>query len=191
MKVPLAIIFSGVTAGIIYNLIGQTLKNIRETQIFLRYVDPNEKLANFREFENLDFLDKETSLLFYENMRAKQDYSFIEISESKLDNTEKLLAIDFILGEPGTLNELINRLCLNPNCSLSKEGVYRVLGEILSASPNNIKKDIIRGVKEIRSGENLSSKRLKQLSNVKAIFTQSKLALKANEIDSLIFNQKD
>src|SRR5690606_17372934 len=28
MKVPLALIFSGITAGIIYNLIGHTLKNI-------------------------------------------------------------------------------------------------------------------------------------------------------------------
>lgn len=190
MKVPLALIFSGVTAGIIYNLIGKTLKNIRETAIFLRYVNPNEKLANFREFENLDFLDKENALLFYENMRAKRDYIHDETPENNLDKTEKLLAVEFLLGGPGTLNELINKLCLNPNCSLSKEGVYRVLGVILSASPNNIKKDIVKGVKEIRSGENLSSKRIDQLRNVKAIFSQSKLELKANEIDSLIFNQK-
>ncbi|SHM88413.1 hypothetical protein SAMN04488057_104219 [Cyclobacterium lianum] len=190
MKVPLALIFSGVTAGIIYNLIGKTLKNIRETAIFLRYVNPNEKLANFLEFENLDLLDKENALLFYENMRAKRDYIHDETPENNLDKTEKLLAVEFLLGGPGTLNELINKLCLNPNCSLSKEGVYRVLGVILSASPNNIKKDIVKGVKEIRSGENLSSKRIDQLRNVKAIFSQSKLGLKANEIDSLIFNQK-
>ncbi|MEX2568510.1 MAG: hypothetical protein WD431_21380 [Cyclobacteriaceae bacterium] len=119
-------------------------------------------------------------------MWAKRDYNLLEISENKLDKTEKLLAIDFLLGEPGTLNELINKLCLNPNCSLSKEGVYRVLGEILSASPSNIKKDITKRVKEIRSGENLSPKRIDQLRNVKAVFTQSKLALKASEIDRLI-----
>lgn len=65
-----------------------------------------------------------------------------------------------------------------------------MLGEILSASPSNIKKDITRGVKEIRSGENFSQKRLEQLSNIKAIFNQSKLALKANEIDRLIYNLK-
>ncbi|MEX2591586.1 MAG: hypothetical protein WD426_02345 [Anditalea sp.] len=59
LKLPLALIISGITAGIIYNLIGNTLKNIRETGIFLRYVDPTEKLANFREFENLDFQDRE------------------------------------------------------------------------------------------------------------------------------------
>src|SRR5690606_40170872 len=105
------------------------------------------------------------------------------------DKTEKLLAIDFLMGGPGTFNELINKLCLDPNCSLTKEGVYRVLGEILTASPDNIKKDITRGVKEIRSGQNLSAKRIDQLKNVKAIFSHSKLALKADEIDRLISNQ--
>lgn len=64
LKVPLAILFSGITAGIIYNLIGNTFKNIRETGIFLKYVNPTEKLANFREFENLDFHDKDGALLF-------------------------------------------------------------------------------------------------------------------------------
>ncbi|WP_339905357.1 hypothetical protein [uncultured Cyclobacterium sp.] len=186
MKVPLAILFSGITAGIIYNLIGNTLKNIRETGIFLKYVDPTEKLANFREFENLDFKDKKAALLFYENMRAKRDYNLLETPENKLDKTEKLLAIDFLLGEPGTLNELINKLCLNPNCSLSKEGVYRVLGEILTASPDNIKKDITKRVGEIRSGTNLSQKRIDQLGNVKAIFNQAKLGVKASEVDRLI-----
>ncbi|MEX2567808.1 MAG: hypothetical protein WD431_17810 [Cyclobacteriaceae bacterium] len=186
LKLPLALIISGITAGIIYNLIGNTLKNIRETAIFLKFVDPTEKLANFREFENLDFVDKGGAQLFYENMRAKRDYAQIEISENKLDKTEKLLAIDFLLGGPGTLNELINKLCLDPNCNLSKEGVYRVLGEILTASPDNIKKEITRGVSEIRSGECLSPKRIDQLRNVKAIFNQSKLGLKASEIDRLI-----
>lgn len=187
LKVPLALIFSGVTAGIIYNLIGNTLKNIRETGIFLHYIDPAEKLANFREFENLDILDKEGALLFYENMRAKRDYSMIDADENKLDKTEKLLAIDFLLGRPGTLNEVINKLCLDPNCSLSKEGVYRVLGEILSASPDNIKKDITKRVSEIRCGANLSPKRIDQLRNVKAIFNQSKLGLKAEEVNRLIY----
>ncbi|WP_163380226.1 hypothetical protein [Cyclobacterium sp. SYSU L10401] len=186
LKVPMALIFSGITAGIIYNLIGNTLKNIRETSIFLKYVDPTEKLANFREFETLDFLDREAALLFYENMRAKRDYAVIETSENKLDKTEKLLAIDFLLGGPGTLNELINKLCLDPNCSLSKEGVYRVLGEILTASPDNIKKDITKKVSEIRYGANLSPKRIDQLRNVKAIFNQAKLGSKASEIDRLI-----
>lgn len=123
-------------------------------------------------------------------MRAKRDYTQVEAAENKLDKTEKLLAIDFLLGGPGTLNELINKLCLNPNFNMSKEGVYRILGQILSASPSNIKKDIVRGVKEIRSGENLSTKRIAQLRNIKAIFNQSKLALKANEIDRLIHNLK-
>jgi len=182
----LALLFSGITAGIIYSLIGNTLKNIRETGIYLKYVDPTEKLVNFREFEDLDFQDKVAAQLFYESMRAKRDYAEIETSENKLDKTEQLLAIDFLLGRPGTLNEVINKLCLDPNCSLSKEGVYRVLGEILSASPDNIKKDITTGVKRIRSGKNQSDKRIDQLRNVKTIFFQSKLALKADEIDRLI-----
>ena len=186
LKVPIAIIFSGITAGIIYNLIGNTLKNIRETGIFLKYVDPAEKLPNFREFENLDFMDKVGAIQFYDNMRAKRDYSIIAADENELDKTEKLLALDFLLGGPGNLNELINKLCHHSTCKLTKEGVYRVLGEILAASPDNIKKDITKGVKEIRSGKSLGQKRIDQLTNVKAIFNQSKLALKANEIDKLL-----
>lgn len=178
----MALLFSGITAGIIYSLIGNTLKNIRETGIYLKYVDPTEKLVNFREFEDLDFQDKVAAQLFYESMRAKRDYAEIETSENKLDKTEQLLAIDFLLGRPGTLNELINKLCVDQSCSLS----YRVLGEILSASPDNIKKEITTGVKRIRSGKNLSDKRIDQLRNVKTVFFQSKLALKADEIDRLI-----
>lgn len=104
-----------------------------------------------------------------------------------LDKTEKLLAIDFLLGGPGTTHELINKLCVDQNCSLSKEGIFRILGEVLAASPDNIKKDIVRGVKKIRIGQALSAKRIEQLRNVKAVFTQSKLALKASEIDRLIY----
>lgn len=66
------------------------------------------------------------------------------------------------------------------------EGIYRVLGEILTASPDNIKKEITKGVSEIRSGECLSPKRIDQLRNVKAVFNQSKLGIKASEIDRLI-----
>src|SRR5690606_17954829 len=134
MKLPLAIFFSGTTALIIYTLIGSTFKNIRETKIFLNYVDPSSKAANFREFESLDFNDFESAETFYENMRAKKDYNHIQDMDTKLDKTEKLLAIDFLLGEPGTLNELINKLCLDQNSRLTKEGIYRVLGEILIAS---------------------------------------------------------
>src|SRR5690554_6554563 len=145
MKLPLAIAFSGITAVIIYSLIGHTLKNIRETKIFLSYVDPSTKAANFREFESLNFNDLESAEIFYENMRAKKDYRPVQDIDTKLDKTEKLLAIDFLLGEPGSLNEIINKLCLDPNFNLTKEGIYRVVGEILSASPHNIKKDITRG----------------------------------------------
>ena len=186
LKISLALIFSGITAGIIYNLIGNTFKNIRETGIFLKYVDPYQKLDNFREFENLNFLDRDNAQVFYENMRTKRDYT-VESSTGNLDKTEKLLAIDFLLGGPGTTHELINRLCVDQNCCLSKEGIFRILGEVLAASPDNIKKDITRGIKEIRSGNNLSPKRIDQLRNVKAVFTQSKLTLKASEIDRLIY----
>lgn len=186
MKLPLAIAFSGITALIIYTLIGSTLKNIRETKIFLTYVDPSNKAANFREFESLNFNDFESAEAFYKNIRAKKDYVPHEKVNTKLNKTEKLLAIDFLLGEPGTLNIMINKLCLDQHSKLTKEGIYRVLGEILNASPDNIKKDITKGVKEIRGGENISSKRTIQLKNVRAIFNQSKLPFKADEIDILI-----
>ncbi|SHM88370.1 hypothetical protein SAMN04488057_104217 [Cyclobacterium lianum] len=60
------------------------------------------------------------------------------------------------------------------------------MGETLTASPDNIKKDITKKVSEIRYGANLSPKRIDQLRNVKAIFNQAKLGSKASEIDRLI-----
>src|SRR5690606_22326484 len=179
MKLPLALLFSGAKALIIYTLIGSTVKNIRETKIFLNYVDPSNKAANFREFEGLDFNGLASAEAFYENMRAKKDYSPIKDIDTKLDKTEKLLAIDFLLGEPGMLNDLINKLCLDQNSRLTKEGIYRVLGEILIASPHNIKKDVTRVIEEIRNAEKLSTKRIDQLKNVKEVFTHSKLTAKA------------
>jgi hypothetical protein len=191
MKLPMAVVFSGITALIIYSLIGPTLKNIRETKIFLNFVDPSNKAANFREFESLDFNGLESAETFYENMRAKQDYCPDEKVDTKLDKTEKLLAMDFLLGEPGTLKGLINKLCLDPNCSLTKEGVYRVLGEILIASPHNIKKDITAGIEEIRCAETLSGKRIDQLNNVRKAFLNAKLRLKAGEVDQLMDNLQE
>src|SRR5690554_5167683 len=191
MKLPLAIFFSGVTALIIYTLIGSTLKNIRETKIFLNYVNPSSKSANFREFESLDFNEFESAEAFYENMRAKNDYNPNQALDCKLDKTEKLLAIDFLLGEPSTLNNLINKLCLDKNSNLTKEGIYRVLGEILIASPHNIKKDITAGIEEIRCAEALSGKRIDQLNNVRKAFLNAKLRLKAGEVDQLIDNLQE
>ncbi|MDO9554940.1 hypothetical protein [Rhodonellum sp.] len=187
MILPLAFLFSGLTGTIIYMLIGNTLKNIRETKIFLTYVDPTHKINNFREFENLGYWDQEGAESFYENMRAKRDYVPIESFQNRLDKTEKLLAIDILLGEPGTFNELINKLCHDPKNSLTKEGIYRVLGEILTASSDNIKKDITKGVKEIRIGDKLSAKRIDQLKNVKEVFFNAKLGMKASEIDQMMF----
>jgi hypothetical protein len=185
LKVPLALLLSALTAGIIYNLIGNTFKNIRKTSIFLTYVNPYQKLYNFREFEKLDYADKDDAQAFYENMRTKRDFTG-DGPNTNLDKTEKLLALDFLFGKPGSLNDLINKLCLDPNSRLSKEGIYRVLGEILAASPHNIKKDITKGIEEIRCAENLSTKRIDQLKNVKEVFASSKLASRANEIDKLI-----
>lgn len=186
MLLPLALLFSGLTGAIIYVLIGNTLKNIRETKIFLTYVNPTLKIQNFREFENLEFWDQEGAESFYENIRAKRDFDLIESLPNRLDKTEKLLAIDILLGGPGTFNDLINKLSHDPKNCLTKEGIYRVLGEILAASSDNIKKDIIKGVKEIRTGDKLSPKRIDQLKNVKEVFFNAKLGIKANEIDQLM-----
>lgn len=186
MKLPLAIFFSGTTALIIYTLIGSAFKNIRETKIFLNYVDPSSKAANFREFENLNFDDFESAEAFYENMRAKKDYIPIQEIDTKLDKTEKLLAIDFLLGEPGTLNDLINKLCFDRKYSLTKEGVYRVMGEVLMVSPHNIKKDVTYRIEEIRNENKLSQRRLDQLEMVKNVFVKAKLGEKVRQIDLLI-----
>src|SRR5690606_40598405 len=101
-------------------------------------------------FESLSFNELESAEAFYENMRAKKNYNSPEVTDTKLDKTEKLLAIDFVLGEPGMLNDLINKLCLDQNSRLTKEGIYRVLGEILIGSPHNTKKYVTRGLEESR-----------------------------------------
>lgn len=186
MVLPLALLFSGLTGAIIFILIGNTLKNIRETNIFLAYVNPTLKNNNFREFENLEFWDREGAETFYESMRAKRDFILIESYQNRLDKTEKLLAIDILLGEPGSFNDLINKLCHDPNNCLTKEGIYRVLGEILTVSSENVKKDITKGVREIRIGDKHSPKRIDQLKNVKEVFFNAKLGIKANEIDQMM-----
>ncbi|KEO75202.1 hypothetical protein [Anditalea andensis] len=91
-----------------------------------------------------------------------------------------------MLDEPGSLNDLINKLSINPDGCLTKEGIYKVIGEILSASPDNIKKEITKGIKDIRIGEKLSTKRMEQLRKVKTIFCKAKLVLKANEVEKLL-----
>jgi len=64
------------------------------------------------------------------------------------------------LGEPGNLNELINKLCLDQVSRLAKKSIYRVLSEILIASPYYVKKEIRKGIEEICNAENLWKREL-------------------------------
>lgn len=94
------------------------------------------------------FGTRKLRFFFYENMRAKKDYKLCKIRENSLDKREKLLAISFNFGVPGATNELINKLCVDQSCSLSKEGIFQILCELLPASPDNNKKEINRGIKD-------------------------------------------
>ncbi len=184
--------FIGILSFIRLVLLRKASNNQAQTKAFLSFIHPEKKKTNFTYFEGIDINDDQSAKQFYLALLKKEDFipaikpeNINKEDKNYLDKTVKLLAIDLMLGSPGALNDMINKLINASEKKLTKTGIYRVLGKILSASPDNIKSTIERELVIIRTDE-LPEQRIKQLQAVRNLFAEANLNLLANEVDSLL-----
>lgn len=171
-------------------VMGKARKNLRETQRFFDFIDPNTKKENFQAFLNLESNDLKEAESFYENLRKGNDYQEEHGNVVEYDKTVSLLAIEMMLGELGTLNGLKQKLLQSDH--IIKSGSFdKVLSSVVGGTDRGIRDYFSKISPEIANSKNLSAKRKEQLIKVKEIFINAGLREKAVEIEDFIQKRTD
>lgn len=171
-------------------IMGKAKKNLRETQRFFTFIDPNTKKENFQAFLNLEPNDQKEAESFYENLRKGNDYQEEQDNVVEYDKTVSLLAIEMMLGELGTLNILKQKL-LQSDHTIKSGSFDKVLSSVVGGTDRGIRDYFSKISPEIANSKNLSAKRKEQLIKVKEIFINAGLREKAVEIEDFIQKRTD
>lgn len=171
-------------------VMGKARKNLRETQRFFTFIDPNSKKENFQAFLNLGPNDLKEAESFYENLRKGNDYQEEQGIVVEYDKTVSLLAIEMMLGELGTLNNLKQKL-LQSDHNIKSGSFDKVVSSVVGGTDRGIRDYFSKISPEIANSKNLSAKRKEQLIKVKEIFMNAGLREKAVDIDDFIQNRTD
>ena len=171
-------------------IMGKARKNLRETRRFFDYIDPLIKPNNYKEFLNLDLNDFEGAEVFYSNLRKGIDYQEEQIEVVEYDKTISLLAIDFLIGTPGSLNDLKQK-ALQQDLELSSGGFDKVISSVIGGTDRGIRDYFSKISHDILTTKNLSGKRKEQLFKVREIFVNAGLKRKVASIDDFIGNRSD
>ncbi|WP_268034858.1 hypothetical protein [Algoriphagus sp. PAP.12] len=171
-------------------ILGKARKNLRETKRFFNYIDPIVKPENHKAFLNLDLDDHEGAEAFYSNLRKGIDYKEELIDLVEYDKTISLLAIDFLLGSPGSLNELKQK-ALQQDPELTSGGFDKVISSVIGGTDRGIRDYFSKISHDILTTKDLSGKRKEQLFKVREIFVKAGLKRKVASIDDFIGNRSD
>lgn len=171
-------------------IMGKARKNLRETKRFFDYIDPITKPYNYKEFLNLDLNDFEEAEVFYSNLRKGIDYQEEQIELVEYDKTISLLAIDFLIGNPGSLNDLKQK-ALQQDLELTSGGFDKVISSVIGGIDRGIRDYFSKISHDILTSKDLSGKRKEQLFKVREIFVKAGLKRKVASIDDFIGNRSD
>lgn len=171
-------------------IMGKAKKNLRERSRFFAYIDPVEKPENFEAFLRLNLNDYEAAGAFYSNLRKGIDYQEKEIEVVEYDKTISLLAIDFLIGNPGSLNDLKQKM-LQQDPDLSSGGFDKVVSNVVGGTDRGVRDYFSKISTDILTSKELSSKRKEQLLKVREIFVKAALKRKVALLDDFIANRTD
>lgn len=171
-------------------IMGKSRKNLRETKRFFSYIDPIDKPDNFKAFQNLEFGDEEGAEIFYSNLRKGNDYKEEQIEIVEYDKTVSLLAIEFLIGNLGELNDLKQK-ALQQDPELSSGGFDKVVSSVMGGTDRGVRDYFSKISNEILTTKKLSSKRKEQLFKVREIFVKAGLNEKVASIDDFMLNRSD
>ena len=171
-------------------ILGKARKNLRETKRFFSYIDPIAKPENHKAFLNLDLDDHEGAESFYSNLRKGLDYKEELIDVVEYDKTISLLAIDFLIGNPGSLNDLKQK-ALQQDPELTSGGFDKVISSVIGGTDRGVRDYFSKISNDILTVKELSSKRKEQLFKVREIFAKSGLKRKAAFVDDFMGKRTD
>ncbi len=180
------IVITSVVAVLVF-LQSKFFLNYSQTKYLLKFIQSD--VVNKAAFIQLDLNDPEAIAQFQSAYLLNRPYVEKKLSEVNLDRTEKLLLLDYLVGEPGSLNESINKL-YHQNPKLSKRGIFAVLGDILNTDEDNIRKGLPELEKIRNQSGPLSAKRKQQLVQVQEIFRRANFLHIVSEIEDRL-NQAD
>lgn len=171
-------------------IMGKAKKNLRETSRFFYFIDPLNKPNNYKEFLKLDLNNFEGAEVFYSNLRKGIDYQEEPIEVIEYDKTISLLAIDFLIGSPGSLNELKQK-ALQKDQELTSGGFDKVISSVIGGTDRGIRDYFSKITLDILATKDLSGKRKEQLFKVREIFVKAGLKRKVSSIDDFISSRSD
>ncbi len=171
-------------------ILGKARKNLRETKRFFNYIDPIVKPENHKAFLNLDLDDHEGAEAFYSNLRKGIDYKEELIDLVEYDKTISLLAIEFLIGNPGVLNDLKQK-ALQKDQEITSGGFDKVISSVIGGTDRGVRDYFSKISTDILSAKELSSKRKEQLFKVREIFAKAGLKRKAAFVDDFIGKRTD
>ena len=171
-------------------IMGKSRKNLRETKRFFNYIDPIDKPDNFKAFQSLQLNDEEGAETFYSNLRKGNDYQEEQIEIVEYDKTVSLLAIEFLIGNLGELNDLKQK-ALQQDPELSSGGFDKVVSSVMGGTDRGVRDYFSKISNEILTTKKLSSKRKEQLFKVREIFVKAGLNEKVASIDDFMLNRSD
>ena len=171
-------------------IMGKARKNLRETRRFFNYIDPVGKPENYKAFLNLELNDYASAEEFYSNLRKGIDNHEEQIEVVEYDKTISLLAIDFLIGSPGALNDLKQK-ALQQDPELTSGGFDKVISSVIGGTDRGIRDYFSKISIDILIAKDLSGKRKEQLFKVREIFVKAGLKRKVASIDDFISNRSD
>jgi hypothetical protein len=171
-------------------IMGKARKNLRETRRFFNYIDPIDKPENHKAFLGLDLNDYEGAEAFYSNLRKGIDFKEEQIEVVEYDKTISLLAIEFLIGNPGTLNDLKQK-ALQKDQEITSGGFDKVISSVIGGTDRGVRDYFSKISTDILSAKELSSKRKEQLFKVREIFVKAGLKRKVASVDDFVGKRTD
>lgn len=171
-------------------IMGKARKNLRETRRFFDFIDPIKKLENHKVFLSLGLDDYKGAEAFYSNLRKCIDYQEEQIQVVEYDKTISLLAIEFLIGEPGSLN-VLKQKALQKDVELTSGGFDKVISSVIGGTDRGVRDYFSKISMDVLSAKELSGKRKEQLFKVREIFAKAGLKRKVATVDDFIGNRTD
>lgn len=171
-------------------IMGKARKNLRETRRFFNYIDPIIKPENHKAFLSLDLNDHEGAESFYSNLRKGVDHKKEKIEVVEYDKTISLLAIEFLIGNPGVLNDFKQK-AIQKDPEITSGGFDKVISSVIGGTDRGVRDYFSKISTDILSANELSGKRKEQLFKVREIFAKAGLKRKAALVDDFMGKRTD
>lgn len=160
-------------------------ENIKVIEPFFDYIDEKSKRKTYIKFLKMSEYDQEI---------LKEFEDFFSNSINLEDNKEKyngkhtelLLAIDFFIGEFGSVSDFRDKVTGNRNPRMNRTGFDKFISLLINAHPSTVNRFFNDGIVDRVRTKKLTSTDLGNFKTVKEIFSDSGLHELVEEVEEFI-----